>query len=282
MAEYSRIADMVISWANSNTDVLPYSRVKECLEFSADTIYHELRIPPFERVHTYSDFTSEGQRLTLPSDFVEAIELRELRSQNNRGGQNYYVFEEYLDTRSFNDQYIDKNAARYFTREGDDLVIYPGYDDTTTIELYYYRRLPDVDARYAVNRANQTQNLLYFGSTRAALETAVRDGESDQDVFIKDPDLSNQVVNVTTVTNTTPNSTGFYLGRIAPNWLRDQNRKALLFGAVSYAHDYLEDTEMAQVYRTKLVEEIELLKREENMRRASGGNVVQKFDNRLI
>ena len=275
--EYSRIVDSVIAWANTDTNAISYSQVKECLEFAADDIYHTLEVPPLERTEVYNNITTEGERLALPSDFVRAIELRLIRSNNTSTGSTaYYVYNEMYDIRSFHDEFIEKPPYHY-AREENELIISPGYSPDSVLELYYYRRLPDVDARYAVNAANNTSGLLYRQSSQAALMTAVQTAESDPNVFTKDPDLASQIVE-----NPTGLPTGFYLGQIAPHWLRDQNKKLLLFGAVAHVHDFLEDTPMATVYKQKYADELQLLMQEDFRRKYKGANIRQSFDNRLI
>ena len=50
-------------------------------------------------------------------------------------------------------------------------------------------------------------------------------------VFTRDPDLEDQIFEVTSSNTTTELPTGFYLGKLATTWLRDENEKIICNGA---------------------------------------------------
>ena len=81
----------------------------------------------------------------------------------------------------------------------------------------------------------------------------------------------------------------YYYGRQArvmednePNWLRDENERILLFGALMECFAYLGEDDMQAKYIQMFNEEIEELNREEEMRKASGGNTVIQYTSYLI
>ena len=74
--------------------------------------------------------------------------------------------------------------------------------------------------------------------------------------------------------------TDYYIGRLVPNWLRDENQKVILFGALYHAFDYLQDPQEAQRFLAKFQGEMEQLRKEEMMRKTSGGNIQMHFNGR--
>ena len=75
-----------------------------------------------------------------------------------------------------------------------------------------------------------------------------------------------------TATGGTPVATNF-LGQLVPNWLRDENERILLNGALAETFFYLQDDEQAQKYGMLFSEEIKSLNDEDNKRNARGGNI---------
>jgi len=61
------------------------------------------------------------------------------------------------------------------------------------------------------------------------------------------------------------------------NWLRDENEKILLYGALNEAYDFLEEPENAARYKVRFDEEIAQLNTEEHKRQARGGNTSISF-----
>ena len=68
----------------------------------------------------------------------------------------------------------------------------------------------------------------------------------------------------------------------AVNWLRDQNQKILLFGALAEAFDYLNEPEDAARFRARFQAEIVQLNNEEMMRKSRGGNIQTHFAGPLL
>ena len=74
----------------------------------------------------------------------------------------------------------------------------------------------------------------------------------------------------------------FFEGNEAAHWLRDEQEKILLWGALVHIFDYLGETEMMQKYTQKFQFEIQELNNEEGKRRVTGGNTQINFDGFLI
>ena len=65
-----------------------------------------------------------------------------------------------------------------------------------------------------------------------------------------------------------------------PNWLREENERVVLFGALQEAFTYLQEEDQAAKYLQLFFQEIEELNAEDKMRNASGGNVQVNFNGR--
>ena len=68
-----------------------------------------------------------------------------------------------------------------------------------------------------------------------------------------------------------------YIGTEVPNWLRDQNERILLFGALAEIFAFVQDDEQAVKYNTLFFNEIKELNDEDQKRNAAGGNVQINF-----
>ena len=72
-----------------------------------------------------------------------------------------------------------------------------------------------------------------------------------------------------------------YIGALVPNWLRDENEKVLLFGALSQCFDFLAD-ELSQQFNSKFLSEMSQLNQEDKNRTASGGNIQMHYNGRHL
>ena len=274
---YTQMVDKVLSWSNRDIEVLPYATIKDFINFAVDDAYRMLRVPPLEHVAEYSTINThdvlDAQRegvsaLVVPPDLIEFIQLRKKTGVPTCP---YQIYTAKSDIRSFFDPFVDKYDYYYYTRERNNILIHPHFVDSDQFELYYYRRLPEIDARYdgiSLTSARAGHRNFYYADTEATLMQIVRDSET-QDVFIKDPELTGRIHKYS--------DSDYGLGKLAPNWLRDENEKIILYGALGQAFDYLNEPENAQKYMQRFREEIEELNREDKMRMSRGGNVQQHF-----
>lgn len=217
--------------------------------------------------------------IQLPYDLIEFIQIREV----DTAGLTTRVFNEKLDIRTFNDALSEKYTnLNYWARQQNVVFLTPGFGDGSTssqankIELYYYRRLPALNALYAVTVLNYDAGfltttgagsgvtgsaLLYFNSNTGATAYATQSAAQSADAG-------------GTVTST------YYIGTLVPNWLRDQNQRVLLFGALAEVFAYVQDDQQAGKYNQAFLAEIAELNDEDAKRNASGGNLQVNFNGR--
>lgn len=286
MATYTELVNRVIDWSNrdgGSSGVLSYPRIKNFLEFAADEAYRTLRIPPLEYTRSYATITasqSGSNKLSIPADMIDLIQLRKIDSNSLTG---YTVLGNRSDIRSFYQDdklFYDRLDGNYFTREGNNFLVCPPIQTGEDYEIYYYRRLADIDARYAVSVANVEAGLVHSAADEATLMANVQTEEGDS-TFVVDPDLQNQIF--VDEDDRVGNGVGMaYLGKLAPHWLRDENQKVLLFGALAEAFDYLMEEDQSAVFRGKFMKELEKLNAENMHRMYFGGNVQTRYYSHLL
>lgn len=307
MATYTEMVDMVSDWSNRDTSVLSYETIKTMINFASDNAYRTLRVPALEFLKKYDaiviDSTITNNRLAIPSDAIEFIQLR--KQSSDHVYSDYDIYASKLDIKSFYQDWMDTDQRYFYAREQNDLVVFPDQKAGELYELLYYRRLPEANARYSVvtgnghsvsNFANhkadntfQTNAYLWKGSSKVNLmngmkvvTNAAAYAAEGPNVFTRDLALEDQIFEVTSGTATTALPVGFYLGKLAANWLRDSNEKVILYGALSEAFTYLNEPAQNQMYVAKFNQEIASLNDENDSRNWSGGTVSTHFDSHLI
>ena len=305
MATYTEMVDMVSDWSNRDTAVLSYATIKTMINFATDNAYRTLRVPALEYLKQYNaiviDSTITNNKLAIPSDAIEFIQLR--KKSSDHVYSDYDIYASKLDIKSFYQDWMDTDQRYFYTREQNDLVVFPDQKVGELYELLYYRRLPEANARYSVVTGNgntastfvnhkadntfQQNAYLWKGSTKVNLmngiKVAINDGSypaEGPNVFTRDPALEDQIFEVTSGTTALP--VGFYLGKLAANWLRDSNEKILLYGALSEAFTYLNEPAQNQMFLAKAAGEIKALNEEDNTRNWSGGTISAHYDSHLI
>ena len=354
---YTELVSLVRSWANRDEEVVSDAIIKDCLKYAADKAYRTLRVPPLENVAVYNSTlltaaTARGQsgltitELQLPFDLIEFIQIKELDSD----GKVLRVFNEKLDVRTFNDVNSEKYSNQnYWTRSRNLALLTPGFNATglaSTIELLYYRRLPALNALYAVTVLNYNAGFLtttggttylFFtttsgvanttafatqaeaiaaatGNITAKINVAVsnsktitNDGRSGTVVVGQELSGVGVVANATTgappkvlnvanqnnilidtnqtiannVDITFSNTTATkYIGTLVPNWLRDQNERVILMGALAEIFSFTQEDDQAKKYGAMFFNEIKELNDEDAKRNASGGNLQVNFNGR--
>jgi hypothetical protein len=231
--KYDALVAKVRDWANRDSTILTDSLVSDFIDYSADLCYRELRIPPLEYTYRYPAITVAGEAvLQLPPDVTELV----MFSVINSAGKTL-VFDQKMDIRSFTDKYTTKGDGS-FTRKGQNLEFYPAAAVGDIYELHYYRRLFDMNSTYVVNQANV--------------------------------DLGNTTVSSSGVTGAVQIGSVWYIGNEVYNWLRDDNERMILWGALHHAFEYLGSEEQSAKYLNKQIQAIEELNREEKKRKVSG------------
>jgi hypothetical protein len=277
MRTHAQLISLVREWSNRDTEVLSDDIIKDCLRYAADKAYRFLRISPLEATVTYNStallaattasttYNDSKTELKIPSDLIEFIQIREVDSSNNTTR----VFNEKLDLRSYND-YNTTTTSSYWSRQGTTLLLSPGFQTTAigspvAIELHYYKRLPALDATYNVSAANYAAGLLTQstqGTTGASPLYLVTLGGV---TTAYDTLAAAQAVGTA--------STVYFVGNEVANWLRDENERVLLMGALAEAFSFLQEDDQVQKYAAMFKAELAELNDEDKKRNARGGNV---------
>lgn len=289
---YDGLVKKVRDWSNrKEVATIPTSVIQDCLGYSADESYRLLRVPPLEGIATYTIVASDNDNesvvgypnstkyttIPIPADLTEFIYIRQKASSGNQLGE---VFNEVTDARTFFDAYAEKYSRFNWMYLDGKVFIHPQLEVDTVLEVHYYRRLPDLDALYSVVPVNYVlgtldANQLYLtlvmsGGTN--LYFAGAGGKQQVFASLAEAQVYANTQPITTVT------TKMYEGKEAPNWLRDQNERTLIFGALYHVGAYLFDDNMEARYEKKFMENIASLNKEEKFRKARGGNVRQSFN----
>lgn len=294
---YSQLITLVRNWSNRDIEVLPNSIVGDCLRYAADKAYRKLRVPPLEHTLVYRDglaaaTTSTNNRLAsvtelaIPVDLIEFIHIRGVDSD----GRTTRMFNEKADVRTFNDLYAEKYSdLAVWTRQGNCILLTPGfgvsggYGATGStgeegFEIYYYRRLPALHARFDISAANANSGL----NTIVTMDNPAPTATPDTSEMIPTGTLYQNTEGVFFNADTDPSTLTAVTvyGDAVPNWLRDENERVILMGALAEVFFYLQENEEAQKYSQLFQMEIDELNKEDQMRNASGGNVQVNFNGR--
>jgi len=282
---YSELIDLVRRWSNRDTEVLPNNIIADCVRYAADKAYRQLRVAPLEHTLVYRDgldaaTTSSNNRfssvteLAIPTDLIEFIQIRGVDSE----GRTTRLFNEKADVRTFNDLYAEKyNDFAFWTRQGNCILLAPGIGQSGSnygssgigheegFEIYYYRRLPSLHARFIPNKANYDLGLTTSTQPMLVSDTP-EEAPANTEAFVGNDEM-----------NIAANSV---YGIPVPNWLRDENERVILMGALAEIFFYLQENEEGQKYGALFAAEINELNSEDQMRNASGGNVQVNFNGR--
>ena len=288
---YTELVTLVRNWSNRDEEVVSDSIIKDCLRYAADKAYRTLRVPPLENVAIYektlleaattasNGLTPSKTELQLPYDLIEFIQIKEV----DASGIPTRVFNQKLDIRTFNDPAAEKYSGyNYFARQRNLLFLSPGFGENTlgnqanSIELYYYRRLPALNALYAVTVLNYNAGFLTTtGASSDVPDAALLYFNSNTNTTAYATQAEAQAADPAgTVTST------YYIGTLVPNWLRDENERVLLMGALAELYSYVQEDDQAAKYGKMFYNEIAELNDEDGKRNASGGNVQINFNGR--
>ena len=299
---YEQMIELVRGWSNRDVEALPNPIIEDSLRWAADKAYRRLRVPPLEhRVEYTSDMLEDATsnlsnrfasvtELQIPPDLIEFIQIREIDAQ----GATTRLFNEKADVRTFNDIYAEKyNTNAFCTRFQNCIQLSPGFNRTGSvsgssgvgnpvgIELYYYRRLPALYARFEPTQDNASiQNAIRLVSEAGTFDTPGTDSTVSvaMDGTITDR-TTGEVLMPAPVTDGDGMPQMVYGNRV-PNWLLEENERVLLMGALAEVFFYLQENEEAQKYAALFTQEIQELNEEDVMRNASGGNVQVNFNGR--
>lgn len=302
--KYQQLIDLVRDWSNRDDSVLTDAIIKSALRYAADDAYSILQIPPLENT-TYFVVTTDGiipalsgatypnllpatlyeessgyqqAVLPVPSDTTSFIYLRSIgKAQRNASNEvelnangspkvasssRSISFNEKTDIRTFHDMYAEKLSDNFWARQGSNLLVSGCVEEDSILELHYYRRLSALndfeDLPYGLTKAQALASPLLYS---VILEDAyLLLPTADQATFelVEDVYVRSEIE--------------------SGNWLRDENERALLFGALHRLFDYLQEEDQSQKYAQRFYAELQKLNKEEAMRKASGGNIKVNFN----
>ena len=296
---YDQMIQRVLNWANRDSDVFGAAasrptdgwtrsdagEIPTFLQYAADKAYRKLRVPSLEysRLFTVAeeDLDTDNENtdglvvvnLPVPVDLIEVIHIRSI----NKG----YTFDEKVDMRTFFNRYADKTMSDYWTRQGNVIKITGFIGVGDELEIHYYRRLPALDASYNVTAATYNANSDLFTRTNDAALVANTVGQVGTNVLWFDADDEDFVTAYDSAREV--GDMGLqYAGNEIEHWLRDENERIVLFGALAELFAYVAEDDMFQKYAAMFLQEIEELNQEEAMRMASGGNIKVNYNSHLI
>jgi len=182
------------------------------------------------------------------------------------------VYENRADYRTFVSDCSNKYSLYLWTRQGDKIVVNPEFKKGDAFEIYYFSNGTDLGTEYAVTSANFQNGLLE--KTDSTNDTPLYFETSSTPVVGEDVPSNNQG--------------GFYQypcyfkGKEQPHFLRDNQERLLIYGALAFINDYLGETNESTKYETKAAQQIQRLLNEEVFKESSGGNVRINFEGPLI
>ena len=299
---YSELITLIRSWSNRDSEVLSDARISDCIRYAADKAYRTLRIPPLEHTlrYTAAQLTANTiasnnrfgsyTQVEVPEDLIEFHYIRSIDSS----GRTVRMFNEKADIRTFYDLYAEKyNDFAFWSRHGNNVLLAPGFRNTGSnfgstgvgneemIEIHYYRRLPALYARYDVSAANANLGL----NTVYTMDSEIPTVTAPETVPTGTLDATTTTVNGQMVTTYSEPAEGLMgntmlYGNSVPNWLRDENERVVLMGALAEAFFFLQENDEAAKYSQLFIQEIQELNKEDQMRHSSGGNVQVNFNGR--
>jgi len=276
-------AGIIRDWANRDVSVLSNSVVSRCLDYAADGAFKTLRVPPLEFTRTYvvngtqeeisaagssdlvdlgpSAFQGGGSVLSIaaPTDMIEVIYIRNADTATKNVG---IVYNEKVDNRTFNDGFTQTKDYHFYTRIGNDFKLHGNFRRGDELDIHYYRRLPGLNATFSATYSNWVSGVgtLNIGGTATTYANASSSNNTES--------FFNTRI---------ANSASHWVGNLAPNWLRDENERILLFGALKEIFIYLNDNPEIEKYQALFSGQIEAMNREETARKSRGGNIAISF-----
>ena len=289
-------------WSNRGTDVLPDSIIKQCIRWAIDKTCRELRIAPMESTSVYTgtgslatQIKSEPQlvngrtvsSIEIPSRLIEVIAL----SSVDTAGGTQRMFDVKADERTFFGPDAEWYSSNVWTRKGNRIYLSTAFPHSTetSIELHYYARPLDVDAKYGVVADNFDAAETYI-ELMADQTGAAGAGEGFLNIKtsgnVNVTDINSVLVSTNdaqpTAAVAADASQGIYKfsAKAPSNWFIDENERVALYGALVEIFAYLQEDDQVQKYDALLQREVASLHKEEQMRQASGGNVQINFNGR--
>lgn len=311
-ATFSELVTRTRDWLNRDPEVITDAILQDAIRWAADDAYRTLRIPPLECTRLYCGLGSGALNLLLeptigsttvtsfavPTDLIEVIKIR----TTDASGKTIRLIDSKADVRTFFDPHAEVyNQNAVWTRKGGRIYVsaqvgsvqggYSNFEEY--VELYYYRRLPALDALYTVVAENfdSAASFLSLAPTQAgdALEgegfLLIRDDNLDP--IVENPPTAETVfspLNNASYTDATAVDPALgiikFAGKTPEHWLLNENEKLLIYGGLAEAFSYLQEDDQAEKYKQRFLEEISELNDEDVRRNSAGGTIQMNFNGR--
>jgi|NOAtaT_7_FD_contig_31_4343500_length_1236_multi_6_in_0_out_0_2 hypothetical protein len=279
--QYDAFRAKVRDWANRReAATIPDSIIEDCIRYGNDDVYRLLRIPQLEQtveivIGESNNTNRKFTQVDVPEDLIEFIYL----AQKDKDDPTVHklVYNQVNDIRTFLDPYAEQyNRWRYVWKDLS-ILISPKLEIGDTIELHYYRRLPQFNALYAVIPANWDPNfpdndqplLTYEALPTDDTTTLYKAGTGANIAVFKTLGEAEAWVVFYGGTATPLH----YEGKEAWNWLRDAHEKLAIYAALVHVGLYLRDDKLMSDNQGLSLKIINDLNREDKYRRAKGGNI---------
>lgn len=308
---YELIRENLAAWSNRDKDIFGKTTTSQnqlldtFLSYSADECYRRLRIPALETDRQYTidsdSVIGSGRdsynKISIPVDFTEMISIRFVSGQANIQPNNV-VFER-KDEAVFFDSYSMRYSSYSWMRSGDYFYIRPALPVGAVVNFHYYRVLPSLQATYSVIPSNilwTSDTVKTPSATQPFLTTVTEGGTTLYSITLTKEGATSPISYYSTVSErdtayasytpptgyTKSTSSSMFSGKEVGNWVRDQNEKCLLWGALAKLYQFLSDPEQENRFTTLYDTEIERLNQEENRRKVQGGTTQVSFSNSLL
>ena len=172
------------------------------------------------------------------------------------------TFNEKMDVRTFYDFNDSEPYSNYFTRKGSKILASGHIKEGDVFELFYYRRLPALDARPSLPSS------LTLSEAQADIDTYEVISESAYNALSTLEKRTYEELEGSYVRNKNE----------VTNWLKDQNERVVLFGALHRIFDYLQEDQQSEKYKARFMESIQELNAEEKKRKMSAGHAYVRYN----
>ena len=253
---YDALVQKLLNWSNRDREVfgstttIQDQQLKDFLRYAADKAYRTLRIPPLEKIYriTITQTHVDNKCFGIPSDLTEFISITKIGQQQR-----------------------DADGVATTINQ----LVYPVVYNEKVDYRTYRDSLAHKNTAYHWTR--QRGNILFdnFGLVVDDVFEIYYYGRLTELDAVYPVDATTVAAGIYPDLDATPSVE-------VVNWLRDENERIVLFGALSEAFSYLGEDDMQAKYLQMFQQEIDELNREETMRTASGGNVQVQYSSGLI
>ena len=294
MANYSTMITLVRDWSNRDSSVVHDDIISRSLTWAADRVYRELRIPPLEYTAEFDIEASDIEqvlyrglqylKLPIPENMIEPIYIRKVNDGTTYNSR--------IDRRTIFDETADRYLDSY-TQIGSNYELLGSFQTGQVIEIHYYRRLPALNETYQFLPENFGMDYLrpiaassgpppvvstFATGLTANIQVAGADatdalyfptGTTEAQIVAYQPAISD----IRTSYDGDHTVGMRFTSLEVQHWLRDENERMLIYGALQEVFNYLDEPETMARYAGLFNEEIMKLNQEQMKRMASGGNL---------